>query len=80
VDNNKKLYPSTRSGGGVRLRIGSRSPVKVGRPGPGRPGLTRLRPHDADLGGTGDVAPPPAAALAPRPLVVSQAVTRSAYY
>jgi hypothetical protein len=80
MDNNKKLYPSARTGGGVRLRIGSRAPVKVGRPGPGRPGLTRLRPHDADLGGTDIVAAPPAAALAPRPLVVSQAVNRAAYY
>jgi hypothetical protein len=78
MDNNK-LYPSARTGGGVRLRIGSNSPTKVGRPGPGRPGLTRFRPHDAELGGPGDVAPPPAP-VAPRPLVVSQAVKRAAYY
>jgi hypothetical protein len=80
MDNNKRLYPSVRTGGGVRPRIGSLPPVKVGRPGPGRPGLSRLRPHDADLGGLDTPAAPPAATVAPRPLIVSQAVNRAAYY
>jgi hypothetical protein len=77
MDNNK-IYPFARSGLGVRPRTRATSIGRIGRPGPGRPGLSRLRPLLADLGMTDAVAV--AAALAPRPLVVSQAVNRAASY
>lgn len=48
-------YPSVRSGGGIapNLPLGLRS--NIGRPGPSRPGITRLRPP-GQLGASGETA------------------------
>lgn len=56
MDQNK-TFPSVRTGGGVRLRIGAKSIGKIGRPGPGRPGRAILWQIGDRLMPPGDVEP-----------------------
>ncbi len=74
-------YPAPPGiGGGVRPMIENRRPGKLFRPGPGRPGLARLRPifssavvdvGDMNLGGS---------PVASKPLVVGQSITNATTY